>query len=654
MLPLGGPGRDYEYTGATGELFTLLFKHASGESLILDDKLPLASGEIVVAGASLLPSLNQKPGILLLTQNVLRQTEIIPNPSEDGEIQLPYWHTLSDTVLLYQGQQLRGTGSGRRTGGPSEVFTNLAAPYSDIPSIKVDPGVDPAIKVAAGHDRVMVAHLDILRPIGAAGVGIDLGMSNHCRIQFVSIQEFKVGVRIGGRSNWVESGRLSCDRPVECLPSSFSTTLWAIHCNSGSALAGDQLELDGVANHLYFSAVEPETIQNPGDPNEPDAHQIKISGLGNGVFCGHVEGKLDPESIGTPDTVISIEDNSDACFVDGVAFNLEAFTAVVKRGASTSMVRTLPSSSGGIQLPVNAGLENLLFDAAFVDTAQNWNVPAGTSTTRQLNNDVGLATEFDFTGVAPTLFKVPLLEQGIKPNSYPGLISVADRTFAAGVRVYSKKALVLRLIDDKGREATSNPAKPSTWTLLSVTLHSSKFAKSVKFQLFGFPNGEHIVAQPQLVQGIYLPPFALRALSDTDPKFVETPWQVGIRLPKFEWAEISSASTNDPWKHRFRSPVAARLTGVVLRALTVKKDVTFEVQITIEPLNDPAIDVFSSPRRLHTTADGPWAHDLEFDRPVEVPKHAVIRVSASLYKDNSGTSALPAETFSAQLELRGA
>lgn len=523
----GDPGGDpvearvYTLLNVNRDLAGLLMNHATGHALL--------PAEIPVT----LPTLNRQPGRILLPPQLLR---IAPDASgranPDGRPHLPFAYAFHRSIILYSGQHLLAAGPRTSSLPPASLFAVAAA----VPLVMAGAGEDqpPAFEIAADATCVVIEGVDLRgfgKSILAAGA------------------DFLTGVRLftGGeveaadtRMLWLEGADLRTSGQAPSLtigPGCRDTTSW----NSYHATT----TVDGSNGQLWFGGLEPQVNLggiSPLDQRGLQVHEVELGGVGCGLFGVHAEGSVQPvtdvlQDAASRRSVVRVREGSSFCHVAATKMTREGFPVLVERDCTAALTRQPIVNKLETQPQFNAGLRNLLTNAGFQTyrhsmLRDHFDLPEWT---------LGFGVDADHPplrepGFGPALDEAPihgqktslrlrskgrgvLLSQLVSPTVLPNLISVADRTFAAGVWVQGVEGATgvrLRLEDVEGgrREESNLSATGSRWQFLSVVLHTSSGCRSVRWSLVSSKQCEVHASEPMFVEGVYLPPFHPRPLTD--------------------------------------------------------------------------------------------------------------------------------------------
>jgi|JI10StandDraft_1071094.scaffolds.fasta_scaffold37733_3 hypothetical protein len=346
-----------------------------------------------------------------------------------------------------------------------------------------------------------------------------------CHVDRVYFRSLGQGLRIQGRLHWVDTSNLQADVGMALDRTTSDSTLWSSHPPT--------VRLDGVSNQVWFGAIEPAL---PFKDDALELHGIELSGVGNGLVSVHMETKLegagDVAALPSPDhhvSTIRIRSGSSFCHLGTSYMTRHNFPVQVEADAAAHLVRLPVAGPNMTQPEFTAGLLNHLVNAAFPG-GPGWE-PSPAGVIHRPDQQVRHALSASLcVEMPPALNLVPqdALAQTIEPDARSLVSTVADRTFAAGLWVLSKKSgvvielrgptafvtnpFVLRPPSFRGR---SNPHPGNgQWVFLSVLVHAPVDARQLQFAVLAPGGSTFHLSEPIVVAGAYLPPFSAR-ITDT-------------------------------------------------------------------------------------------------------------------------------------------
>jgi hypothetical protein len=607
------------------------------------------------------PTLARRPGVILLRPQVMWAAGggIQPVPNS---LSLVWPYDIFAPITLYTGQQLIGAGLRSLNLRPNSAF---AQPFR-LPLIRVDnfalpqspnnliaasglafevvrtgsraravvvEGVDAATNADGGPLRaVSMIHLDRASHASVAQVRGDDARNRATTLPAACVQSAPLDEP--AIMNWVECADMRMGHPARLGGMTEDFTLWSCH-----AVGTEASVIDGANNQIWFGAVEPD-IHRVGDE---DRHEIELLGRGCGIFAEHIEGELNPRLAAGVEprglaSVVRIREGSRLCHVATSKMNTEGFQVLVERDSAAALVRQPTDGPPIIQALFNAGLTNLLHNACFRSDADplpglGWEVPIE-------NVGFHLDPGQPYGGRASLGVVLPgrggevaFLNQVVKPGTTPTLISVADRTFAGGVWVRGGRgpgdSVFLTLSEGGGNPAplvTSNRhSGRESWEFLSVLLHTSPTAEQVEFKV-NAPRGSAVwLSQPMLVEGMYLPPFHSRPLTDAGGRLYG---EIQPALPtttiNFQWPGGVGGSS----LHQTRRVLRATVVHDVLAAvgdLMPGQTILIDVALEAGGREVPVLDV-----PLKLTAAGGNKASMPPQRLADIPAGARLHVRVRL------------------------
>lgn len=607
------------------DTFTRALQHVTGQAPW--SEVELAARPALRRIASI--TLARGPGVILVQPQPVVPIPVFGQDEEQGaRPAFRYSYTLNDSIELYSGQQLIGTGlshalpefrsrPGQRIG--------RQVPFVERTTISVGARLSAPI-IMRNCDSVVVRQVGISgNPNEPADAAIDAENASHTLIADVSISPgFRHPVRFRGRGsmNWVELADVQQDYSVQVSGDVEDTTLWY--------LDSTRVELGGRNCQIWYSIVEPEVGPGPG------AFELALNGPANAGFACRIEGafhaglqaEAGPAGPQPPQpAVVRVGSRADFAHFSMSHVTQSGFPILVDRDCASTLLRQAPLRAHGADQPtLELGLTNLLADSTFerglVGTA--WR-PRGL--TAEIDRRVRRA--YDQTlSIVPESADEATLAQSIGSNAQLGVETLADRTFAAGcwVRATAGAEVVLyldELLEEAfgDRVARVEPSNPhpgdGRFHFLSTMLHTTLNAKAVRCRLAVRGQGLQVhVSEPILVRGAYLPPHHARPLTEASGGLAG---MLSLAAPSFSMllssTSVGTLAIGDSWTC---DAVASRLLETPARLV--------EVQCAVWPPYAKAwigVQIDSgdaAPLRLSTYAAGGTPAILRPSSPVHLPR----------------------------------